>query len=92
MSTPDVPPTHPERPRIFVAHMQKTAGTALRDRLRASYAEHEIYPNRSDGPDPRISVISVKHLRERWTVRGDEIRLLTGHFPVRVTSSSTPTS
>jgi hypothetical protein len=82
-----VNPTDPDTPvrRFFVAHMQKTAGTTLRDRLRASFAEDEIYPNASDGSDPRISVISVSHLRQRWAVRGDKIRLLTGHFPVRTT-------
>jgi Sulfotransferase family len=70
-------------PRFFVAHMQKTAGTALRDRLRATFRDEQIYPNSSDGPDPRISVISVAHLRARWAARGGQIRLLTGHFPVR---------
>jgi hypothetical protein len=69
--------------RYFIAHMQKTAGTTLRDRLRASFTDDEIYPNHTDGPDPRIAVISVKHLQERWAARGGEIRLLTGHFPVR---------
>jgi Sulfotransferase family len=69
--------------RFFVAHMQKTAGTALRDRLHASFPDDQIYPNGSDGPDPRVAVISVSHLRERWAARGDGIRLLTGHFPVR---------
>lgn len=73
----------PEGQRFFVAHMQKTAGTALRDRLRATFPEEQIYPNRSDGDDPRVSVISVSHLCERWRARGDQIRLLTGHFPVR---------
>lgn len=68
--------------RFFVAHMQKTAGTALRDRLRASFPDEQIYPNASDGPDARVAVISVKHLQERWAVRGQDIRLLTGHFPV----------
>jgi len=63
--------------------MQKTAGTALRDRLHSSFPDDQIYPNGSDGPDPRVAVISVSHLRERWAARGDEIRLLTGHFPVR---------
>lgn len=72
------PPT-----RFFVAHMQKTAGTTLRDRLRASFTEEQIYPNATDGPDARIAVIAVSHLQERWAARGDEIRLLTGHFPVR---------
>jgi hypothetical protein len=69
-------------PRFFVAHMQKTAGTSLRDRLRATFNEPEIYPNASDGADPRVAVISVRHLLERWQVRGEKIRLLTGHFPV----------
>jgi hypothetical protein len=71
--------------RFFVAHMQKTAGTALRDRLRSTFSEEQIYPNSTDGNDARVAVISVEHLRERWAARGDEIRLLTGHFPVRVT-------
>lgn len=69
--------------RFFVAHMQKTAGTTLRNRLRATFREDQIYPNGTDGPDARISVISVEHLRQRWRDRGQEIRLLTGHFPVR---------
>ena len=79
------PSPHDGTTRYFVAHMQKTAGTALRDRLRASFPEEQIYPNGSDGPDPRVAVISVAHLRERWAARGDQIRLLTGHFPVRTT-------
>jgi len=78
-STPDADGTR----RYFVAHMQKTAGTTLRDRLRHTFPEEQIYPNGSDGPDPRVAVISVSHLRERWAARGHEIRLLTGHFPVR---------
>jgi hypothetical protein len=69
--------------RFFVAHMQKTAGTTLRDRLRASFTDEQIYPNATDGPDARISVISVSHLQARWAARGEQIRLLTGHFPVR---------
>jgi hypothetical protein len=68
--------------RYFVAHMQKTAGTSLRDRLRATFDEAQIYPNRTDGTDPRVAVISVRFLLDRWAARGDEIRLLTGHFPV----------
>ncbi len=74
--------TTPDR-RYFVAHMQKTAGTTLRDRLRSTFAENQIYPNGSDGNDGRISVISVEHLERCWAARGHEIRLLTGHFPVR---------
>ena len=76
--TTDEPPL-----RFFIAHMQKTAGTTVRDRLRATFAENQIYPNGTDGSDPRHAVVSVSYLLERWKARGDEIRLLTGHFPVR---------
>lgn len=76
-------PTPEPSPRFFVAHMQKTAGTTLRDRLRSTFAENQVYPNASDGDDARVSVISVSHLQKQWEVRGHEIRLLTGHFPVR---------
>jgi hypothetical protein len=72
---------HPRR--YFVVHMQKTAGTTLRDRLRATFPDEQIYPNATDGPDARVAVISVEHLEKRWVARGDQIRLLTGHFPVR---------
>jgi hypothetical protein len=77
----DATGTHPRR--YFVAHMQKTAGTTLRDRLRATFPDEQIYPNSTDGPDARVAVISVEHLERRWAARGDQIRLLTGHFPVR---------
>jgi Sulfotransferase family len=78
-----VRPAEAGRQRFFVAHMQKTAGTSLRERLRATFPDEQIYPNASDGPDPRVAAISVAHLRERWAVRGGQVRLLTGHFPVR---------
>ena len=70
--------------RFFIAHMQKTAGTTVRDRLRATFSDAQIYPNASDGPNILHAVISVSHLQQRWAARGDEIRLLTGHFPLRV--------
>src|SRR4051794_18565316 len=70
--------------RFFIAHMQKTAGTSLRDRLRNHFPDSAIYPNGSDGRDRRLSVISVKHLLAQWDERGEEIRLLTGHFPLSV--------
>ncbi len=73
--------TH-EHTRFFVVHMQKTAGTTLRDRLRNHFPEAAIYPNRTDGPDKGHAVISVRHLLERWQARGSDIRLLTGHFPL----------
>jgi hypothetical protein len=68
--------------RFFIVHLQKTAGTSLRDRFRATLPETAIYPNASDGRDKRISVISVQHLLQRWEERKDEIRLVAGHFPL----------
>ena len=71
----------PDQPtRFFVVHMQKTAGTTLRDRLRATFPEAAIYPNRTDGPVGH-SVISLSHLEQRWRSRRDELRVIAGHFP-----------
>jgi hypothetical protein len=71
-----------ELTRFFIVHLQKTAGTSLRDRFRATLPESAIYPNSTDGRDKRLSVISVSHLLERWRERSDEIRLVAGHFPL----------
>ena len=62
-----------------MVHLQKTAGTTLRDRFRATFADEQIYPDGTDGPH-RHSVISLSNLLERWAVRRDEIRLIAGHF------------
>ena len=71
-----------EPTRFFIVHLQKTAGTTLRDRFRATFDDAAIYPNASDGRDKRLSVISLRHLLERWGVRREEIRLIAGHFPL----------
>jgi hypothetical protein len=71
-----------EPTRFFIVHLQKTAGTSLRDRFRATFDDTAIYPNAGDGRDKRISVISVRHLLQRWTERKDEVRLVAGHFPL----------
>jgi len=71
-----------EPTRFFIVHLQKTAGTTLRDRFRETFADPAIYPNATDGKDKRISVISLAHLLDRWQDRRDEIRLVAGHFPL----------
>jgi hypothetical protein len=68
--------------RYFIVHLQKTAGTTLRDRFRSTFPDTAIYPNATDGRDKRLSVISVSHLLERWRARRDEIRVVAGHFPL----------
>ncbi len=71
-----------EPTRFFIVHLQKTAGTTLRDRFRATFEEAAVYPNSTDGRDKRLSVISVSHLLDRWGARRNEIRLVAGHFPL----------
>jgi hypothetical protein len=69
--------------RYFFVHMQKTAGMALRRRLINHFGEVAVYPTRGvDGTDPVELVLSIDHLRERLAARGDQIRVVTGHFPL----------
>lgn len=71
-------------PRFFFVHLQKTAGTSLFMLLRKHFGPSAVYPDSSDGEAPN-SVLLVEHLLERWHVRRDEIRLVTGHFPLCTT-------
>ncbi|MDQ1535188.1 MAG: hypothetical protein QOF28_2949, partial [Actinomycetota bacterium] len=59
--------------RFFVVHLQKSAGTTLRDRFRATFTSDAIYPNRFDGGVGH-SVVSLSNLLERWKARRDELR------------------
>ena len=70
--------------RYFFLHLQKTAGTALWQRLNETFAPTELYPGPGDGTPP-LSTLSVPHLRERWAVREAEVRLVAGHFPLCTT-------
>ena len=73
-----------ESRRFFFVHMQKTAGTALRQGLINHFGERAVYPTRGvdDGTDPTQPVASIDFLRERLAARGDEIEAITGHFPL----------
>jgi pyrroloquinoline quinone (PQQ) biosynthesis protein C len=68
--------------RYFFVHLQKTAGTTMRQRLSHYFGEHAIYPNGSDGKNVYQVVVSIDHLLERMAVRGHEVRVIAGHFPV----------
>jgi hypothetical protein len=70
--------------RYFFVHMQKTAGIALRRRLINHFGELAVYPARLDGEEvgPVKLALNVDFLRERLAARGDEIRVITGHFPL----------
>ncbi|MCU1354166.1 MAG: hypothetical protein JWM05_3375 [Acidimicrobiales bacterium] len=70
--------------KFFFVHLQKTAGTALLHRLKRHFSEPAIYPDPTDGKLPD-SVLVVDHLAERYRARGDEIEIVTGHFPLCAT-------
>jgi hypothetical protein len=69
--------------RYFFVHMQKTAGSELRRLLIDHFGDAAVYPTAGvDGADPVQLVLSIDHLRERLAARGDQIRVITGHFPL----------
>jgi hypothetical protein len=68
--------------RFFFLHVQKAAGTSLLTRLQHQFGERAVYPASVDADPKGDSVISVHHLQERWRTRRDEIRVVTGHFPL----------
>jgi hypothetical protein len=69
--------------RFLFVHMQKTAGMALRHRLINHFGEAAVYPTQGvDGPDVIKLVLSIDYLCERLAVRGDEVQVITGHFPL----------
>jgi hypothetical protein len=70
--------------RFFFCHLQKTAGTTLIRRIRSDFGDRAVYPIDEDG-DAIARVISVDQLLSVWAMRGGEIRVVTGHFPLCVT-------
>jgi hypothetical protein len=72
--------------RFFFCHLQKTAGTTLIRRIRSDFPPGAVYPERPADPrNPDVArVISVERLLDEWERRGDEIRVVTGHFPLCV--------
>lgn len=70
--------------RFFFAHVQKAAGTSLVFGLRRHFGRKAIYPPESDKGNV-AGVIAVDHLLERWRAHRDEIRVVTGHFPLCTT-------
>jgi hypothetical protein len=72
--------------RFFFVHVQKTAGTALFTRLKRHFGKRSVYPDASDGDVLTVMPqLSVDVLRDRWRERRDEIRVVTGHFPLCTT-------
>ena len=61
--------------------MQKTAGTSLFQMLQNEFGVKAVYPTSEDGPEV-TKVIDNENLRRQLEKRGDEIRVVTGHFPL----------
>jgi len=73
-------PTEAPRRFLFV-HLQKTGGTALFQRLRENFGPRGVYPTPEERGDIR-AVIDLDFLMERLRVHGEEVRVVTGHFPL----------
>jgi hypothetical protein len=68
---------------FFFVHVQKTAGTALLRRMKNLFGTAAIYPDETDGILPD-AVLVHEQLAERYAARKDQIRVITGHFPLCV--------
>jgi hypothetical protein len=70
--------------RFFFVHLQKTAGTTLFRRLRHHFGPDAVYPTPAFQGTVEAT-IDVDLLVERFTAHRDEIRVVTGHFPLCTT-------
>jgi Sulfotransferase family len=71
----------PEPTRFFFVHLQKTAGTTLFRRLKHHFGAEAVYPTPQFQGDVEAT-LDVNLLRERFARHRDEIRVVTGHFPL----------
>ena len=63
--------------------MQKTGGISLYMRMQRQFGLDGVYPAPSDGDPHEVAPhLFTRILLERWSVRRDEIRIVTGHFPL----------
>ena len=78
------PRVHDRRPAsILLTHVQKAAGTSLYRQLQRHFEHEQIYPDPSDyGKGPTRNLL-VSQLCDGYRTRRDQIRIVTGHFPIR---------
>ena len=75
--------------RFFFVHIMKTGGTAFVRLLRNHFGRDAVYP--SPGVDGTGQTemwglyLRTDRLRERVSARGDQIQVITGHFPLYTT-------
>jgi len=67
--------------RWFFMHMHKAAGTSLFSRMHEEFADECFYPAPVDEPTMRTT-LAVDELLGAWRRRREEIRVVTGHFPL----------
>lgn len=72
------------RERFFFCHLQKTGGTSLQMALRKQFGPTRVYPLPDDRKDVR-SQIDIDFLRASWAEHQDDLRVVTGHFPLCTT-------
>lgn len=68
--------------RYFFCHIPKTAGTSTRLALARQFGEEAIYPQPDD--EQRLAGFDIDLLRTEFERRGDEIRVIVGHYPLWV--------
>jgi hypothetical protein len=68
-------------PPVFFIHVMKTAGTALRQSIRAQFDDQELYPSRHFDPDFFHAHTSIMYLVGTPPDRRARIRAYMGHFP-----------
>ena len=66
---------------FFFVHLQKTAGTSLWMRLQRHFPREQLYPTLASKGDVS-AVIDVDHLLRSWRAHKEELRVVTGHFPL----------
>ena len=67
--------------KYFFVHLQKTAGTTLYLMMRRHLGHPAVYPDTSDGQGVD-RVLGLTNLRDTLAKRGDEIQVITGHYPL----------
>jgi hypothetical protein len=66
---------------LFFIHIMKTAGTSLRNNIRAHFDDRELYPSRLYDADLFEAHTSIAYLLSIPAERRDRIRAYMGHFP-----------
>lgn len=70
--------------RFFFCHIPKAAGTSTMASLVDHFGGDAVYPLPEDSDNPKAPS-DVEHLVSTFESRGDQIKVVAGHFPLCVT-------